>query len=259
MKAAVLGFLFAVLLSFHFAEAAVPKKNQIPNLDPAQFPEPIALSVDEILSMPAANRVEVAKLRKNQLIPPLDKIAFSDKTDFQTRWSALVLLAQIQGPAAEKTLEKALNHKEWFLRNAALLTYPQVLPKKAAGVAVRMLEDKALVIRSAAIEILEANLEADKREVLWTELDHPRNFRKKQSLWIRPQILAALSKEPTTRELPLFLNHLRDTDTKLHPHAIQALERMTRQSLGKSDTKLADKRELWLKWARNTRSEISLQ
>lgn len=209
--------------------------------------------------MPAANRLEVAKLRKTQLIAPLDKIAFSDRADFQTRWSALVLLAQIQGPAAEKTLDKALNHKEWFLRNAALLTYPTVLPKKAGAVALKMLEDKALVIRSAAIEVLESRLDGEVREALWTELDHPRNFRKKQSLWIRPQILQALSKEPSSRELPLFLNHLRDIDAKLHSFAIQALEKITRQSLGKPSMTMGEQRDLWLKWARNTKAEMALQ
>lgn len=257
MKSSALGFLFALLLMAEFVGGAVSKKQ--PLLDPNQYPAPVALSVEEVLSMPAANRVEVAKLRKKELIPPLDKIAFSDRADFQTRWSALVLLAQIQGAGAEKTLEKAINHKEWFLRNAALLTYPSVLPKKANAVAIRMLEDKALVIRSAAIEVLEHQMDAEAREALWTELDHPRNFRKKQSLWIRPQILQVLAKDPTSREMPLFLNHLRDKDSKLHPHSIQALERITRQTLGNSKTSLEERRDLWIKWARNTKAEMALQ
>lgn len=253
MKTAVLGFLFALFLGIHFVEASVPL------LDPAHFPEPVSLNVEEVLSMPAGNRLEVAKLRKNELIAPLNKIAFSDQADFQVRWSALVLLAQLQGPLAELTLERALEHKEWFLRNAALLTYPSLFPKKAAKVALKMLQDKALVIRSAAIEVLEARLDTEIREALWTELDHPRNFRKKQSLWIRPQILQVLAKDPGRREALLFLNHLRDKDLKLHPFAIQGLERITGQTLGRTDLALSEKRELWLKWAKNTRVELSLQ
>lgn len=256
MKPAILGFIFALLLATPFSKAAISKQ---PLLEPAQFPAPVVLSVEEVLSMPAANRLEVAKLRKKELVAPLDKIAFSDRADFQTRWSALVLLAQIQETGAEKTLEKALNHKEWFLRNAALLTYPTVLPKKANAVALKMLDDKALVIRSAAIEVLEANMDSQVRESLWAELDHPRNFRKKQSLWIRPQILQALARDPSSRETPLFLNHLRDADPKLHAFAIQALEKATRQTLGNSKMGVPERRDLWLKWARNTKAEMALQ
>ncbi len=253
MKPALLGFVFGIFIALEFAYAALPQ------LDPAQFPEPVILSVEEVLSMPAANRVGVALLRKNQMIAPLNKIAFTEKADFQVRWSALVLLAQIQGPLAEMTLDRALEHKEWFLRNAALLTYPTLFPNKAAKVALKMLEDKALVIRSAAIEVLEVRMDPEVREALWTELDHPRNFRKKQSLWIRPQILQVLAVNPGNRETLLFLNHLRDPDLKLHPFAIQGLERITGQTLGKTDQSLTDKRDLWLKWARNTRAEMALQ
>lgn len=250
MKAALL-----VLLTGHLALASVPKK--VPLLDPAFFPEPVALSVDEVLSMPAANRLPVAKLRKNQLVEPLKSIAFSEKADFQTRWSALVLVAQLLGPEAGPVLEKALQHKEWYLRNAALLTYPTVLPKKTVHVGLQMLEDKALVVRSAAIEVLETNLDSQVREALWTEIDQPRNFRKKQSLWIRPQILQILAKNPELREIPLFLNHLREKDSKLYPFAMQALEKLTNKNLNLPNLSLSDRREVWLKWGRQAKVEYA--
>lgn len=215
-------------------------------------PIPITIDLREILSLPAGNRLSVAEARRDLVMKDLEVYAFEAKHDFADRWKAVVLYAQLAGPEAKKFLNRSLKSSEWFMRNAGLVAYQEVLPKEAARAALDLLSDKALVVRSAAIGVLENHLDSEVREVFWGEIDQPRNFRMKQSLWTRPQLLQILAKEPKDREAPLFIGYLREADPRMHQYAVLGLERLTRQTLGKSSMPLNEKRDLWLKWAKNT-------
>lgn len=240
--------LFFVLLSLH-ATAAI---------DPAQYPEKVRLNVAEILSLPVANRIAVSQNRRGELVEPLRAMIFDDKADFGHRWKAVLLYAQLEKSKSAKVLHRALESKEWFLRNAALLAFAEVFPPaKAAEVAARLMNDKALVVRSAAVDVLARHMDSQTREILWNEIDQAHNFRKKQGLWIRPQILKILAEEPAVRELPLFLTYLREGDSRMHSPAISALEKITREVRG-GQREVAEKRTEWLKWARSAKVEGSL-
>ncbi|MBX3017228.1 MAG: hypothetical protein KF767_05020 [Bdellovibrionaceae bacterium] len=221
-------------------------KNRVIVADP---PKTIQLDVREVLSMPAENRLAVAEARRDLLAPELEKLAFDGKVDFAERWKAVVLYAQLRGPESRGFLARTQKSNEWFMRNAGLVAYQSVLPREARTVAKERLTDKALVVRSAAILVLEAEMDSEIRELFWNEIDQPRNFRKTQGLWTRPQMLEILAKEPKDREAPLFLAYLRETDARMHRHAVSGLEKLTRQTLGKTESPLAEKRDLWLKWA----------
>lgn len=135
------------------------------------------------------------------------------------------------------------------MRNAALVAATDVNPRKAKEMAVDLLNDKALVVRSAAVSVLSAKLDDDGREALWEQLENKKNYRKKQGLFIRSQILQILAKDPLKKELPLFVRHLRSNDQRLHPSAIVALEKVTSQKMGTTKDSLDQKRSLWVKWA----------
>jgi hypothetical protein len=217
----------------------------------ANYRPEVQMTVEELLSMPGDNRAEVAKKRGGEFLSQLEKLAFSKDEDYRTRWKSLSLVAQIQGPKSEKILKKALKAPEWYMRNAALLAYQSVLPQKANEVAEQLLQDKALVVRSAAVGVLGKSTDSSARESLWSELSNPKNFRKKQSLFIRGQILAVLAQEPLEKEVPLFLKHLNESDSRLHASAIVALEKVTARKFGKKNDSIGEKRELWIKWAKN--------
>lgn len=227
--------------------AALPPKVKL-----SDDPGPLEMSVAELLSLPSGNRLEVARARKEHFLKDLEVVAFDSKKDFADRWKAVVLYAQLAGGSAKSFLNRALKADEWFMRNAGILVYQEVLPQQAAVAARTLLTDKALVVRSAAIQVLENHVDPEVRELFWDEIDQPRNFRKKQGLWTRPQILNILARDPHPRELPLFMAYLREADPRMHEPAMTGLERITRQTLGKSDLQLQQKRELWLKWAKAT-------
>lgn len=223
-------------------------------IDPTAYPEKVKLSVAEVLTLPGQNRLAVAQTRQAEIIKPLEDMIFNREADFGLRWKAVILFGQLQKVKAMKTLDKALKSSEWFIRNAALIAYSEAIPEKAVAIATESLKDKALVVRSAAIDVLERNLQGETREALWNELDSSHNFRKKQSLWIRPQILKALSNVPEQRELPLFVSYLKDSDSRMHAHAVRGLERITNEIKGKTGITIGEKRDIWLKWAANARS-----
>jgi len=203
----------------------------------------------ELLSLPEKNREAVVFSSKNQ--PQLGRdlmvLAFDKNQQMQTRWKALTLGALVQGSASKENLQKALKSDVWFMRNAALLAMQRIFPAESAKSAQSLLADKALVVRSAAVSALANRLDADSREVLWGELDRPYNFKNKESLWIRSQILEALAKSPDKRELPIFAKTLRDKDTRLHYFSVIALEKISNKKLGTLHSSLAEKRDLWLK------------
>ncbi len=209
----------------------------------------IEMGALEVLSLPEKNREAVVFSSKNpaKLGKDLMALAFDDKQPMPIRWKALTLGSLAQGSASKESLYKALKSDAWFMRNAALLAMQRIFPLESAKSAQQLLDDKALVVRSAAVKTLANRLDADGREILWGELDKPYNFKNKESLWIRAQILEALAKTPDKRELPIFARSLRDKDTRLHYFSVVALEKISNKKLGSLHSSLAEKRSLWLK------------
>jgi hypothetical protein len=229
--------IYHLLLSFTFA--AIPPE------------KPISISAEELISLPAANRVQVAsKIKTEKISEQLWQMAFDEKKDMGSRWKSLTLAAQINREKASASLEKAIKSDEWFMRNAALVAYKEVFPDQATAVAEKLLQDKALVVRSAAVEALPSNLTNQMRDKLWAELYQDYNFRKKQSLFVRSNILQKLAESPRAQEKVLFVKALQEQDPRLHTPAVSALEKISNKILGDRKTKFEKKRALWLNWAK---------
>ena len=180
--------------------AALTPKSDLPDV-----------SLKELLSMPEKNRERVAfKQNKPNLYPDLLKMAFNKEEGFQYRWKALTLAATLGGSNSTGDIQKACQSEEWFMKNACLLALQRINAKKSSEFAQKLLADKALVVRSAAVRVLAASLTPEKRDLLWDELNKDYNYRLKQSLWVRSQIIEALAKSPEKSELPLFAKSLRD-------------------------------------------------
>lgn len=167
--------------------------------------------------------------KKNELAQPLREIAFSEKYKMADRWKALTLLTHIDREKAFPLLEKALVSKEWYMRNAGLVGIEHLNPLEAKKAARKLLKDKALVVRSAAVQVLAKDFVTSDRGLLWEQLYDKKNFRKGQSLWIRSQVLAVLALEPGSLELPLFLQYVNEKDQSVQTASVVALERITKR------------------------------
>lgn len=208
-------------------------------------------SLQEILSLPEESRHQIGLQKRSQIYTQLLETYRSPAQPMQTRWKALTLAAFIEKDKSLPELEKALKSPEWFIRNAALVSLNSYHPQRAKKAAATLLTDKALVVRSAAVEVLGSPEDLKTRDLMWRQLNSKQNFRKAQGLWIRGQILTNLAKNPYQNENQMFMKALADQDLQLHEPAIAGLETITKMKLGNPSHQAAQKRQLWLQWAKS--------
>ena len=187
MKKLIFG---AMLLGAHLSFAAIAPTTELA----------------EVLSLPEPLRNSQVKGRETELYPKMIGIAFSKKQSVEIRWKALTMAAYLKKQKAVPDLKKALVSNEWFMRNAALISLQSVSKTEGRVAAESLLTDKALVVRSAAVDVLAADMDGPIRELFWQAMNSKNNFRGNQSLWIREQLLGHLAKNPEISEKTLFQN-----------------------------------------------------
>lgn len=196
-------------------------------------------------------RPELEKL-SSKLTPEqknaLKSIAFNKDSDLQVRWRALVLAARLMGEEMRSDITAASKSSDWFMRSASMMAAAELSSEEAATLARRLVNDKALVVRSAAVDILGHTGEGTDRRLLWKIIDDPINVRKGQSLWIRSQALQILARSPKKNEVSEFVRLLRESDLELQAISIHALEKATDFQFGSSQESIQDHRKRWLNW-----------
>jgi HEAT repeat protein len=230
--AGIAAFSFVILTSMSVS-AAVPSK---PALNPR---------VLEILSLPPENRSQATVSGGADLYKDFVAVAFSESQSMRLRWKALMAAADARREKSTPDLLRASTDKQWFMRNASLVAMAEVNEVEAQKLARKLLKDKALVVRSAAVDVLQKNANANTRDLLWEEMSQPHNFRNKESLWIRSQIVEALSQSPSDYELKMFSRLLKDSDQRVQLAAVQGMEKLTGVKLGEEKLPKAKTVLLW--------------
>lgn len=210
----------------------------------------------EVMSLPSENRQAVMQAKGSELYPELVKIAFSDTQPMSMRWKALIAMGEARGEEATVDLLKAGKHAQWFMRNAALVSLETANPKEAEKLALTLIKDKALVVRSAAVETLRKNVSSETRDLLWEELNQQYNFKNNQSLWIRPQIVEVLAQNPQNHEFRIFKELLTDRDSRVQLPAVHGLEKLTGTRLGEEKTKSTALVNLWKDYLKKEKVEL---
>jgi HEAT repeat protein len=126
---------------------------------------------------------------------------------------------------------------------------------EAQKLAKKMLKDKALVVRSAAVEVLQKDARPDVRDLLWQELAEKYNYRNNESLWIRSQIVEALSQKPSDHELKSFTKLINDKDQRVQSAAVFGMEKLTGVKLGEAKTPRDKVVALWKDYVRKEKVE----
>jgi HEAT repeat protein len=222
MKKTILGATLLALLPWGGLHAAVPAKS--PALNP---------KVLEILNLPSENRSQVAS-RGDDYYQDYLNVAFSETQAMRLRWRALMMAAEAKREKATPDLLKASTNKQWFMRNASLVALAEYNDGEAQKLATKLLKDKALVVRSAAVEVLQRSPRPEVRDLLWEELAQNYNYRNKESLWIRAQIVEGLSNKPANHELKMFTKLIDDKDGRVQSAAVAGMERLTGVKLGEA-------------------------
>jgi len=244
MKKVLLSVSFLAIFPMTDAFAAIPAK---PSINPKVF---------EILSLPSENRSQVALNSDQDMYKDYVAVAFSEGQSMRMRWRALMLAAELHRDKATPDLLKASLHKQWFMRNAALVALAEVNEAEAQKLAKKLLKDKALVVRSAAVDVLQKSPLPEIRDLFWEELAQKYNFRNKESLWIRSQIVEALAQKPADFEIKSFTKLLDDKDLRVQSAAVVGMEKLTGVKLGEAKMPRDKVVSLWQSYVRREKTSL---
>jgi HEAT repeat protein len=206
------------------------------------------VDIDSVLSLPT-NQIETFSSQASPaMVVQLKQRAFDREQGLSVRWKALVLAAKIGGSSMSAELKQASRSSEWYMRSASLVAAGQISVTESLVLARKLINDKALVVRSAAVDILGESDEMKDREILWKVIDDSKNKRKGQSLWIRSQALSWLIKQPIRKDIPNFIKILKEDDNEMSIVAIAGLEKISDFKFGYEQESLAEKKQRWLSW-----------
>ncbi len=144
------------------------------------------------------------------------------------RWDALIQASELaEGDQIKEVLSFSKN-KDWFMRNALLVALDKAGNDLVYDKAKDLVSDKALVVRSAAVDVLNRLESAEVRKLLLDEVNKSYNFVNGKSLWIRSQIMKAMIKKPNSNEMSTYAKLVFDKDIEIAELSSQALERLSK-------------------------------
>jgi HEAT repeat protein len=208
------------------------------------------------LQLPFNDRLAALHEQGEVATQNLVSVIHDRKGTLETRWRAVTALGRVGGPDARAELERAFSDSDWFIRNAALVTMRQYDSARALYWAKKLLQDKALVVRSAAVDTLAQFNDRSSTEALWQSLAASENFRGQQSLFIRRRIVETLAQLESSGHEGKFIAVLNDRDESLHEPALHALERLTKTSMNRETASLKVQRAQWLRWWEEKKTQL---
>jgi HEAT repeat protein len=156
----------------------------------------------------------------------LAEIAFEKTENLETRWDALVTLGRLDPKYAQVHLDKALVSSDWFMRNAALIVVSYGERNWAVKQARLALHDPALVVRTAAVQALAEMRAIEAKTTLWEKMNSSENFKRGESLWIRPIIANTLAVMADKKDQASFEALLKDKDPQVKNIAMATLNKI---------------------------------
>lgn len=196
----------------------------------------------------------VLKLPREKKIQSLKKMpwatrfmaekSFDKRLHMAERWQLMITLGGLD--PQNKAIERALRHKDWFMRNAGLLALSYGSRKRAIEWSRKLLDDPALVVRGAAVKVIRDLKAKEMEALLWSKLRSKENFRSGEGLWIRKNIVETLGDFAYPGQEVRFIELLHDQDTRVHVAAMGALEKLTKTRLKRATA--PQQRKAWLSW-----------
>ena len=157
----------------------------------------------------------------------LIKDANNNAMPMTQRWQALVKAGEVANPDQVVKIQEFVKSSDWFMRNASIVSLETININYALDQAKMLIHDKALVVRSAAVNILSKKNSLDIKRLLAAELDKKYNFSGKQSLWIRPQIMKQMAYTASTQDRQFLARYLFDSDKKVAALSAEGLEKIS--------------------------------
>ncbi len=251
---------FFVLYGMNFNSVqAIPYDSLNQNEESLILTGPYRESVIKALLQPLPHRITQLQSAGSPAFNELKQMIFDNKEKLLYRWRALTALGRINPQEALPIIETALRSSDWFLKNAALLSLTYSSREKIIFWSRQLLDDKSLMVRTAAVQMIEKVKGEELSDLLWNKLNAKENFKNGQSLWIRRHIVRTLSHFAHPDDQEKFINVLKDNDRSLHYWALVGLAQLSGEEKPKETIvpKLINqKRKYWLSLAKNHLSSI---
>ena len=168
----------------------------------------------------------IPKLEEKSFLSLL-QAASNRQLSMTDRWQSLVRAGQIAKSDEIVKIQEFAKSSDWYMRNASLVALESINVSYGMDQAKALIQDKALVVRSAAVTMLSKKNTLEIRQLLAAELSKPYNFSGKQSLWIRSQIMQQMAKTATQDDRRFLARHLFDTDSAVAKQSADALEKIS--------------------------------
>lgn len=192
------------------------------------------LTILGIMFITVSLQAAIPKLEQ-KTFPSLMQAASNRKLPMIDRWQSLVRAGQIAKPEEIAKIQEFAKSSDWYMRNASLVALEAVNMSYGMEQAKILIQDKALVVRSAAVTMLSKKNTLEVRQLLAAELSKPYNFSGKQSLWIRSQIMQHMAKTATQDDRRFLARHLFDSDAAVAKQSAAALEKISSVQFSEKD------------------------
>ena len=144
----------------------------------------------------------------------LEAQIFNAQLSLQERWVAMMKLVEYPGAQAEVILEKAAASSDWVLKSGAMVALKQFNQGKALVWAHKLLNDRAMMVRISAINVIGDLKSKDSASLLWESLQNPVNFHNGDSLPSRKILSRVLFQLSEKKEEWVKLSQDKDLDVQ---------------------------------------------
>lgn len=201
-----------------------------------------------VMSLVMASVSFAAIDHSSQTFDSFFRVAQSSSASMDARWSAIIKAVNLASSHELLKVVKLADDKEWYVRNAVLVGLDQAGNSMVYDVAKKLITDKSLVVRSAAVDVLSRLKNDTTKKIFSTELQKQYNKNGKASLWIRHQLMRHLVDNYSQSEKKFFVKFLFDDDQKVARLSSKALEKIVQVRFeGNSDLDVVNQ---WKKYAR---------
>jgi len=182
-------------------------------------------ALKQTLELPLNRRIQFFQKRPHYFVY-LEHIFQTPESSPSMKWQALMSMTRLNPQKAKLYIDQALNNSDWFLKNAGLIALEIIQPKSAVRKAAQFLDHPALMLRTASVELIRRRKARQYKDILWTQLGDPQNFKNGKSLWVRYTIAQTLSELSDSKDRDLFFALLEDADPRINSIALRTLQRI---------------------------------
>lgn len=213
-----------------------------------------SVNLDSLYKVKTDTKVLKSKTlaEKSKAVPTLVKVMKSSAYPEENRWLATFMLGKIMGKKSSKFISKFSSHKEWLMRLASLKALLALEEKQYKGIYARALKDKALVVKTQALENIRSMNLQTLAPYVWAMLYDKENYKgnegtMKRSHLIRDVIKTVGDLKFAKAKEPLFKMIQSKKYQDIFPELDYALEKIT--SLKSPTDGINSKKHFWSRQA----------